>query len=374
MQFREVIGQREIKERLIESFKQGRVPHAQLFSGIEGNGKMALALAYAQYINCANRCENDSCGVCPSCVKYSKLEHPDLHFSFPVVKKGSSDTFSDDYIKEWREFLHQSPYISINNWVNELGAENKQPQIYEAESKRILQKLSKKAYESEYKVLIVYSPERMNVTCANKLLKLIEEPEPKTIIIFVSDTPEQIITTILSRCQNVVIPPIKEEDLAEVLVNLRALDDRSAVELARMSSGSYLRAQELLVQSESDQFNFEQFKSLMRLAFQKNVIGLKEWSDVMSKIGRERQKQFFVYTQRLIRESFIANFKNKDLNYLSAIEDEFVSKFAPYANERNITAMLMQMENAEFHIERNVNAKMVFFDVALKFTQLILRK
>ena len=374
MLFREVIGQEQVKQRLIESFQLGRVPHAQLFTGVEGNGKMALALAYAQYLNCKNRTEQDSCGICASCVKYAKFEHPDLHFSFPVVKKGSEKAYSDDRLGEWRSYLLQSPYISIDGWIDCLGAENKQPQIYEAESARVIQKLSKKAYESEYKVLIVYSPERMNVTCANKLLKLIEEPEPNTLIIMVSDTPEDIITTILSRCQNVSIPPINIDALANVLVNQHLLSDTEAQNIGRMAMGSYLRAKEFLIQSENEQFNFEQFRSLMRLAFLKNVLGMKEWSDVMSKIGREKQKQFFTYAQRIIRESFIANFRNNNLSYTSAFEDEFVAKFAPYVNEKSVTAMLMQMENAELHIESNVNAKMVFFDVALRFTQLIFRK
>ncbi len=374
MQFREVIGQEHIKQRLVESFNQGRVPHAQLFSGIEGNGKMALALAYAQYINCQNRGENDACGLCPSCVKYAKLEHPDLHFVFPVVKKGSSSAVSDYYIKEWRQYLLQSPYISINGWVNQLNAENKQPQIYADESTSIVNKLSKRAYEAEYKVMIIYSPERMNITCSNKLLKLIEEPSPKTLILMVSDTPEDIITTILSRCQNVAIPPIKATAIAKALSDYKALDEKSATRIGRMASGSYLRAQEMLVQDEDEQFNFEQFRSLMRLAFQKNVLGLKEWSDIMAKGGRERQKQFFIYAQHVIRESFMANFRTEELNYTSPIEEEFVSKFAPFANENTVTGMLTQMEDAQFHIERNVNAKMVFFDVALKFTQLVVKK
>lgn len=376
MLFREVIGQEHIKQRLVESFNQGRIPHAQLFSGIEGNGKMALALAYAQYVNCQNRQETDSCGVCSSCVKYAKLEHPDLHFVFPVVAKGSSSSskVSDYYIKEWRSYLQLSPYISINGWVNQLNAENKQPQIYADESASIVNKLSKKAYEAEYKVMLIYSPERMNITCSNKLLKLIEEPAPKTLILLVSDTPEDIITTILSRCQNISIPPIKAAAISHELKQNNGLGEDIAKRIGRMASGSYLRALDMLEQDEDEQFNFEQFRSLMRLAFQKNVIGLKEWSDSMSRLGREKQKHFFIYAQHLVRESFMANFRQEELNYASPIEEEFVSKFAPYNNERNVTAMLGQMEDAQFHIERNVSAKMVFFDLALKFTQLVVKK
>lgn len=374
MLFREVIGQHQVKQGLCDSFNQGRVPHAQLFTGIEGNGKMALALAYAQYVNCANRTADDSCGVCASCVKYAKLEHPDLHFVFPVVKKGSSSVISDNYIKEWRSYLKETPYVSINGWVSQLNAENKQPMIYEAESSSIVNKLSKRAYEADYKVMIIYSPERMNITCANKLLKLIEEPSPKTLILMVSDTPEDIITTILSRCQNIATPPIKAPDMSQALMDRNYLDAESAKRIGRMASGSYIRAQEMLVQDANEQYNFENFRSLMRLAFQKDVLGLKQWSDDMSKRGREQQKHFFIYAQHVVRESFMANFRNEDLSYVSPIEAEFISKFAPFTNENTVTAMLGQMEQAQFHIERNVSSKMVFFDLALKFTALVVKR
>jgi len=374
MQFREVIGQNQIKQRLCDSFNQGRIPHAQLFSGVEGNGKMALALAYAQYVNCANRTDSDSCGVCASCVKYAKFEHPDLHFVFPVVKKSSSATISDHYIKEWRSYLQDTAYVSINGWVNQLNAENKQPQIYADESVSIVNKLSKRAYEAEYKVMIIYSPERMNITCSNKLLKLIEEPSPKTLILLVSDTPEDIITTILSRCQNIAIPPIKAVDMSAALVERDHLDADSAKRIGRMASGSYIRAQEMLVQDANEQYNFENFRALMRLAFKKDVLGLKHWSDDMSKRGREQQKHFFIYAQHVVRESFMANFRNEDLSYVSPIEAEFISKFAPFANENNVAAMLGQMEDAQFHVERNVSSKMVFFDLALKFTALVVKR
>ena len=374
MLFREVIGQQKIKKRLVDSFNQGRVPHAQLFSGVEGNGKMALALAYAQYINCANRSDSDSCGACASCVKYAKLEHPDLHFVFPIVKKSSSSATSDYYIKDWRAYLLETPYISINGWVNRLNAENKQPQIYADESVSIVNKLSKRAYEADYKVMIIYSPERMNVTCSNKLLKLIEEPAPKTLILMVTDTPEDIITTILSRCQNIAIPPIKADAMSQALMDRDSVDADSAKRIGRMASGSYIRAQEMLVQDANEQYNFENFRSLMRLAFKKDVLGLKLWSDDMSKRGREQQKHFFIYAQHVVRESFMANFRNEELSYVSPVETEFISKFAPFTNEGNVTAMLGQMEQAQFHVERNVNSKMIFFDLALKFTALVVKR
>lgn len=374
MLFREVIGQDKIKQRLRDSFNQGRIPHAQLFSGNEGNGKLSLALAYAQYINCVDRTADDSCGICPSCIKYAKLEHPDLHFVFPVVKKGSSNTVSDHYVKEWRAYLHKSPYVSINGWVNQLKAENKQPQIYADESLSIVTKLSKRAYEADYKVMVIYSPERMNTTCANKLLKLIEEPSPKTLLLLVSDTPEDIITTILSRCQNIAIPPILAEDLSEALVERHQVDGDKALRIGHMASGSYVRAQEMLVQDENEAKNFESFRSLMRLAFKKDVLGLKQWSDLLAKWGRESQKHFFIYAQHVVRESFMYNFKDESLLYTSPIETEFISKFSPFVNENNVTEMLDQMQNAQFHIERNVNSKIVFFDLALKFTALVVKK
>ncbi len=374
MLFKEIIGQDQIKERLRTSFAQGRMPHAQLFSGVEGNGKMALALAYAQYVNCVNRGEDDACGVCASCVKYAKLEHPDLHFVFPVVKKGSTSAVSDYYLAEWRSYLLETPYISINGWIHYLNAENKQPQIYADESALITEKLSKKAYESEYKVLIIYSPERMNLACSNKLLKIIEEPSPKTLILMVSDTPENIITTILSRCQRINVPPIAAGDLEQCLMERKQLDAALAKRIGHSAAGSYIQALKMLEQDADEGFNFEQFKILMRLAFRRDVLGLKQWSDDMVKRSREQQKHFFAYAQYVVRESFMTNFGEADLIYASLVEAEFMSKFSPYVNENNVGKMLEEMEWAQLHTEGNVNAKMVFFDLALKFTALVVKK
>ncbi len=373
MKFSDVIGQNHIKDRLIKSFKEGRLPHAQLFSGNEGNGKMALALAYAQYINCANPGEHDACGTCASCVKYAKLEHPDLHFVFPVVKK-KGPVISDNYIKEWRHFLLENPYVSINSWAEQLNGENKQPQIYADESISIVKKLSKKAYEAEYKVMIIYAPERMNIACSNKLLKQIEEPAPKTLILLVSDTPADIITTILSRCQNIAIPPIAADDLSEAMCSRHFLDKETADRIARMSSGSYVRAKEMVHQDENEQFNFEQFRLLMRLAFKRDVLGLKQWSESMARLGKEAQKVFFGYSQHMVRESFMANFRQEELVFASPIEAAFVGNFAPFNNETTVMRMLDEFQTAQFHLERNVNANMVFFDLALKFTAIVVRK
>lgn len=373
MKFSDIIGQQKVKERLIQSFKAGRIPHAQLFTGNEGNGKMALALAYAQYINCQHPSDDDVCGVCPSCVKYEKLQHPDLHFVFPVVKK-SGTVISDNYIKEWRNYLLEHPYISIGGWMRELNDERKQPQIYADESVSIINKLSKKAYEAEYKVMIIYSPERMNIACANKLLKQIEEPAPKTILLMVSDVPENIITTIRSRCQTIHVPPIKADDLSAALMQRHYLEEGVASRIGRMASGSYIRAQEMMVQDENEQFNFEQFRALMRLAFKKDVLGLKQWTDGMVRLSKEGQKAFFAYAQHVVRESFMANFRNDDLVFASPIEAEFVGKFAPFNNETTVVRMLEEFEKAQFHLERNVSANMVFFDLSLKFTAIIVNK
>ena len=218
MFFRDIIGQKETKRRLIQSVKDGYIPHARMISGPEGVGKMALALAYARYLSCTQRGEDDACGVCPSCIKYNKLSHPDLHFVYPIVKNDKKKKeICDDYLKEWREFVLQNPYFNLNLWLNFIGSENSQGMIYARESDEIIRKLNLKAYESEYKIMIVWLPEKMHEACANKLLKMIEEPPANTVFLLVSENPDRVIGTIQSRTQSLPVPPVDDESMARDL-------------------------------------------------------------------------------------------------------------------------------------------------------------
>ncbi len=385
MQFSEIIGQQEIKNRFIRTVTEQRIPHAQLLRGPEGVGKLALAIAYAQYICCENRGETDSCGVCPSCVKYKKLAHPDLHFVFPVIKPtGKSSVVCDDFIADFRAMILENHYFSVNDWYARISGDAKQGMIYGNESQEIIRKLNLKTYESEYKVMIIWLPEKMNLTCANKLLKILEEPPEKTVFLLVSNTPDEIISTILSRTQHVNIPKLTDDDIVVALLKDSNLEitQHDALNVARISNGSYLSALSILGEDDENKLNFERFVMIMRLAWQvgnrkdhTSLKTLKKWSDEMAlaSVGRERQKNFLAYAQRMTRENFILNLQHPELNYLTSYEFDFSRKFSPFIHERNVEDLMAEFALAERHIEQNVNAKMVFFDLVLKLIMLLKR-
>ena len=385
MLFSQIIAQHEIKERFTRSVNEGRIPHAQLLHGIEGIGKLSLAIAYAQYICCTNRKKNDSCGVCPSCVKFNKLAHPDLHFVFPIIKPtGKTSVICDDFINEFREIILEKTYFSIDNWYTKISGDAKQGMIYTNESEEIVQKLSLKTYESEYKVMIVWLPEKMHTTAANKLLKILEEPYEKTVFLLVSNSPDEIITTILSRTQQISIPKLKDEEIIQALLadETRKITEKEAQDAARIANGSYLKAENILEGENENKLNFDRFVSIMRLAWQvgnrKDHASLKTlrlWADEMaaSSVGRERQKKFLNYAQRMVRENFILNLQQPELNYLTSYEADFSDRFSPFINERNVEDIMAEFALAERQVEQNVNAKMIFFDLVLKIIMLLKR-
>lgn len=374
MYFKDIIGQETVKQRLRLEVREGRVPHAQLFAGPEGTGALPLAIAYARFLLCTRRGEEDACGTCPSCVKLNKLAHPDLHFVFPVVKrKGGGDTVSDDYIREWRELAISTPYFGMNHWLDAMGAENQQAQIFVKESDELVRKLSLKSSEGGYKVVIIWLPEKMKVECANKLLKLLEEPPAQTVFLLVSEEPDRILPTILSRTQRINVPRLEDAEIAEALKARFGLQDTDAAETARLAEGSYLQALEIIHLSEDTQLFFGLFVSLMRLAYQRKVKEMREWSDTVAAMGRERQKDFLTYCQRMVRESFVSNFHRKEMNYMNREEENFTIRFASFINERNVMGITDELAEAQTHIEQNVNPRMVFFDFALKMIVLLIQ-
>lgn len=374
MYFRNSIGQDEVKARLIQSAQTGIVPHAQLFTEQGGAGAFPLALAYARYLNCTKRSETDACGHCPSCLKYNELAHPDLHFVFPIVaKKEKKKEVCDDYLTEWRAFLKGRAYFNIDSWLDYIEAGNSQALIYSKESEEIIHKLSLKIYEAEYRILMVWLPEKLHPTCANKLLKIIEEPPRNTVILMVSETPELILGTIQSRAQRIHVRPIATDALAKAMVAQYGLSTDDASHVAHLASGSFIQAMEAISLGEENKFFLEQFKNMMRNSWARNVKGMREMADVMAGIGRERQKNFLSYCQHLIRENFMYRFQSPDLNYMNIDESGFAVKFSPYVNERNVIDLMDELAKAERHITQNVNAKMVFFDLSLRITVLIKR-
>lgn len=372
MFFKDVIGQEETKQRLIQEVCEGRIPHAQLICGPEGVGKLPLALAYARYICCTNPGGTDACGVCPSCVKFNKLIHPDLHFMFPIVKsaKGKREV-CDDYISDWRKLVLSSPYFTLNHWLDEMDAANSQAIIYAKESDEITKKLSLKSSEGGYKITIVWLPEKLHPVCANKLLKLLEEPPEKTIFLLVSEAPELILPTILSRTQRLNIRKIPEESIALALREKYGVQQTDSLAIAHIANGNFIKALETIHLNEENQLFFELFISLMRLSYQRKIREMKQWSEQVASMGRERQKNLLSYCQRMIRENFIYNFHQKELTYMTPDEQNFATRFAPFVNERNVIGIMNELSEAQLHIEQNVNAKMVFFDFSLKMIVLL---
>lgn len=373
MQFKDVIGQEKVKEQLRSSVANGRIPHAQLFQGAEGSGTLPMALAYAQYVACANRSNEDSCGGCVSCKKFANLAHPDLHFAFPVntSKSIKKDPVSDDYIAVWREQLTSNAYFLANHWYTAMGIENKQGLISKNESEAIIRKLSLKSFESEYKFLILWLPEKMNATSANMLLKLVEEPPEKTLFLLVSEVPEQVLLTISSRTQPVKLSRISDEDLKAYLVTNKHLSEGDAHSVSRLANGSYIAALEIMQASDEGIFNLEKFTGIMRLCYMRNILEINTWVEQMAGIGRESLKSFFTYSLRLIRENFIMNLKNDEIIYMTQEEEAFSAKFHPFINGRNILEIANEFNSASADIERNANPKIVLFDMCLKIVKLI---
>lgn len=367
--FKDVIGHEDIKRQLVHSLQTGRISHAQLFAGNTGYGSLALALAFAQYVLCTGDKHEDACGECPACRKMKKFIHSDLHFVFPVVRKAKSLS-SDEYMEEWRRLLMKSPYCSLEDWYAEMGAdENTQATIYTEESGNILRKLNLKAFESDYKIMLIWLPEKMNPECANKLLKIIEEPYEKTLFLMVSEHPEQLLTTISSRLQRIHIPPLPQEEIRRQLVLQRGLTDEKAATYAHVAAGSWHRALQLLEESEEQVYNQEKFMSLMRLCWERKMLPVNEWVNEITGLGREQQKSFLLHALRMIRENFVRNFHIGSLNYMTEREEAFSLRFSPYVHEGNVLPLTEEFEQAYHDISRNGNGKIIFTDLCIKVMQ-----
>ncbi len=373
MQFKDIPGHEATKKFLIQTVKENRISHAQLFLGPEGCGKLALAIAYAQYVTCQHRTGSDSCGVCPQCQKYQKLIHPDLHFVYPVVtSKNNSKPVSDNYLTEWRNFVTKRNYHRLDDWYDFIGSENAQGSIFAQESQEIIRKLNLKTFESEYKVMVIWMAEKMNETCANKLLKMIEEPPAKTLFVLVAENEEAILTTIRSRTQLV---KINRPDIDNIVESLRVeFPNSDAIKLensAMLADGNYLEAVSAMKQFESgvvETPEFELFTTLMRESFSLKYDQIIKLSDNLSKLGREKQKRFFDYCQRMIRECFMLSSVSRDLVKLTPGELKFAEKFAQFIHAGNISQLSELIAEAYRNIERNAYGKLVFTDLSIKLS------
>lgn len=380
MRFCEIIGQDAVKKQLCQAVRDGRIAHAQLFTGPSGVGKLGLALAYAQYIACPNKTETDSCGMCPSCLQYQKLQHPDLHFAFPIVKGDDGDV-CDDFVEKFRNLILEKVYFDLDDWYATLGVETKQGVIYEKESSEILRKLSLKSFGDGYKVMVIWLPEKMHPSCANKLLKLLEEPPQKTLFLLVSDQPELLLSTILSRVQEVRVQRLSPEMIATAIQHEYSwMDLQEAQNVAHIANGNYLTALRVMNDSQENQNFFDDFVALMRNAWlvgqrkdYSALLKLRQWSlDIAdSKVGREKQKAFLQYAQKQVRENYIYNLGCPEMNYQTEKEKQFSTKFAPFIHDRNVEKMMEELGKAEQQINQNGNAKIIFFDLCLQMIVLV---
>ena len=367
MYFKDIIGQESTIALLRSAVAEGRVPHAQLICGGEGTGKLAVAIAYARYLCCTHRNGEDACGECPSCKKFDKLVHPDLHFAFPIYKKESTKpAYSDDFIDKWRQAITDNPYLNLNQWMSHIGTENQQGLIYASQSEEIIRQLTLKSSEGNYKVMIIWMAEKMNGECSNKLLKMIEEPPAQTVFLLIAENPDLLLPTIQSRVQRLPLRPVEEEVIARALCDRYGLSDSDARQIAHASAGNWLQAVETIHLGSRSKEYIELFMALMRRSYARDLKGMRQWADTVAGMGREPQKNFLIYCQRMIRESFICNFHRPEINYMNVDEANFTTRFAPFVNEKNIFGIMDELSEAQRHIEQNVNAKMVFFDLALK--------
>ena len=377
MQFKDVIGQSAVKQRLIASVRENHVPHAQLFLGPAGSGKLPLALAYAQYILCPNRTETDSCGVCPTCQKMQKLVHPDLHFVVPTAntKKVKSNPESDLFMEEWREYVIQNEgYVDTSSWYTFLDVENKQGYMSVRDAASLLRKLSMKSYEGEYKIAIIWMAEKMRTDTANKLLKLLEEPPEKTVFLLIAEDAEELLATIKSRTALVKIPSIDLTAVEAALKTRLKCNVKQAHDAAMVSEGNWITACHSVQESEEHKFYFTTFQQWMRLCFRAAYSEIIDFSSTVKGIGREKQKELLDYGLRIIRNSLLFNNNLAEIVMLPEDEKVFNSKFAPFINPANLAQIAALFEEAIRQIERNGNAQIIFTDMSFKMVGLLKKK
>ena len=376
MLFNQIIGQEHIKNHLKKSAENGRIPHAQLFVGKEGSGTLPMAIAYAQYLLCNFSSDADACNL-----KCNKLQHPDLHFAFPVTTNDvvKKHPVSNLFLEDWRDFVENQPYGSLFNWLQHIGVENKQGLINVDEAEDVVKKLKLKSFEGGFKVMIIWMAEKMNIAAANKLLKLIEEPPEKTVFILITENEEQIINTIKSRCQALHFPVLAEQDITNALIVNHQVEDKKAASIAHQAEGNFNKALHLLHNDSSDLVFEEWFIAWIRTAFKAKgnatvVQQLIEWSDTIAKTGRETQKRFLEYCLQFFRQALLMSYKSDQLVFMETKTNFQLSKFAPFVHSGNILEIEKEISEAIYHIERNGNAKIILLDLSMKLTRFLHKK
>jgi len=374
MLFKEIVGNLNTKNQLLEGVKNNRVSHAQLFSGKSGSAKLVLALAYAQFLNCENRAENDSCGTCSSCLKYNNLSHPDLHLIVPVLKVNNIKyPVSDHFAGQWRNFIIDNYYSSLNDWIDSFGTENKigqQGTIYKHEADNIHKKLSLKNYEADYRVVLIWMPERMNLEVSNKLLKLFEEPPNGTIFLLVSENANQLLPTIVSRLQTIKVSDFTTEDIINHFRE-NTLSFEKAKQLRNLTDADFGKISQILNDNENNLDLFNDFSTWMRLSYKTDVQGISKWVDLLATKGRKQQQLFLSYAIKMVRECLIYNFANNNLLKTNENELAFLTKFSPFIHEENSILIVEKLEESIKAINRNANTKILFFELSLQMVKFL---
>ncbi len=376
MFFRDVIGHKKVKKRLIQQVEQKRIGHAQLFLGSNDTGSLALALAFSRYVHCLDRGSEDACGLCPSCIKYNKLVHPDLHFFFPTApnKTHKKDVSSKLFLPQWREQVLDSPYFIYFQWLSNLNIENKQAIINAEDCNDIIRTLGVKGYESTYRVILIYMMEKLFHSAAPKLLKVLEEPPENTLFLMVSENKDRILNTILSRSQVLRLPLPREDEVAEALRHRYGMEEKISQHLAFLTGGSLSETLRISQQEEVRMADFESFRTWMRYCYSGDVSKILKWVEETSQGGREKQKSFFEYGLKIFRMCLLHNYGAGELIRLQGEELDFIRKFSPYINHNNALPITEAFNQAILHLERNANAKILFSDLSLKLHGLMMAK
>lgn len=377
MRFADIIGQQRLKQHLAQSIDKGRISHAQLLSGAAGAGTLPLALAYAQYLNCQNRHDGDSCGECPSCVKMQQLAHPDLHFVFPVNKQGKKSgevVLSSDFMELWREIISQSGgYFTRQQWNDRLDlGKTLKGMISAREADEIIRRLSFKSFESEYKIMIIWQPEAMNDEAANKILKILEEPWQKTIFLLITERADLLLPTIISRTQEIAVPRLTVEDLAP----LAGVEDATqAANMARLAAGDVIEMRRIASGGDDALRHecFDMFCRLMRLSYNDKHLELMEWAEEVAALPREQQRSMLIHSARLLRESYMLHAGLGSISYLWGEEADFCNKFAPFIGNQNVEFIVEQIELAMRQVSQNGNSRIIFTHFALAVSKTINR-
>ncbi len=379
MQFSEILGQEPIKAHLLKTAESGRIPHAQLFIGPEGSGMLPIAIAYAQVLLCGK--SDDGLPANAQCNGYfQEFAHPDLHFCFPTVSEGSKSSKYSDFSPQWRSMLKENVYAELPDWYAEIDVKNKQGIIRVADAAEILRILSLKSYGGGYKVMVIWMADKMNVDTANKLLKLLEEPLPKTVLILIAENEQDILQTIISRCQIINFPVLSEKSIVKALVEKHQVDQREANKIAHRSQGNYNKALKMLSEENEDDVFEEWFVEWVRAAFRAKgnasaISQLIKWSERVAGLGRETQKNFLQYCINMFRQALILNYQATSLVYMEPKTPDFsLEKFAPFVNDMNINDIFREISDAIYHIERNGNPKTIMLDLSIKLTRLIHKK